>query len=306
MNVTKATSLLQASFRPLLSILTLALPFLINTTRKLHRNWKRLPADTAEIIVGFVFCFFGGLYPALFAAVQAVKLGGWNTFKGALSTLSKEVIVILEASEKDDEANRTRGTGKEDEKSFMIRKLNLVMTKVNPEKVDEALASLYKIWATVVATLSVKFARTIAMAVTLSNAAQRTILLVAGPTIKSALPKGYERWVPILIGWLTKSIAISLAWYLQAAISAITSAIEGGLIISRTLLRMLVKKGVKLGGLIPKKHEYTFIDEAVGYLLAALGFYFQFKFGFSAPFPFNLILLPFETAETYLRWVITK
>ena len=140
MNVTKATSLLQASFRPLLSILTLALPFLINTTRKLYRNWKRLPADTAEIIVGFVFCFFGGLYPALFAAVQAVKLGGWNTFKGALSTLSKEVIVILEASEKDDEANRTRGTGKEDEKSYMIRKLNVVMTKVNPEKVSFALA----------------------------------------------------------------------------------------------------------------------------------------------------------------------
>ena len=171
---------------------------------------------------------------------------------------------------------------------------------------DEALASLYKIWATVIATLSVKFARTIAMAVTLSNAAQRTILLVAGPTIKSALPKGYERWVPILIGWLTKSIAISLAWYLQAVISAITSAIEGGLIISRTLLRMLIKKGVKLGGLIPEKHEDTFIDEAVGYMLAFFGFYFQFKFGFSAPFPFNLILFPFETAETYLRWVITK
>jgi hypothetical protein len=306
-NISKVAELLQAWFRPFLSILTVALPFLITATRTLTRVWKRLPADTVHLIIGIVFCFFGGLYPALFAAVQAIKLGGWSTFKGALSTLSKEVEIVLEASKKDDDETKTKRRGKEeDETSFMIRKMNLVMTKVNPEKLDEALASLYKIWATVIATLSVKFARTIAMAVTLSNDFQCTVLTIAGPSITSSVPKGYERWVPIVIGWLTKSIAISLVWYLQAIMSAFTSAVEGGLIASRTLLRMCIKKGVTLGGLIPDKHEDTYIDEIVGYLLAATGFYFQFQLGFSVPFPFNFLLLPFETVEVYLRCVITK
>jgi hypothetical protein len=173
-------------------------------------------------------------------------------------------------------------------------------------QVDEALGSLYKIWATVIATLSIKFARTIAMAVTLSNDFQKTIIHYAGPTIVSAVPKGYERWVPVVIGWLAKSIAISLAWSIQTIISACTSALEGGLMVTRSLLRILVRKGMKLGGLIPERHEDTYIDEVSGYLLAAVGLYFQFRIGFDISFPFNLVLLPFEAAESYLRWVTAK
>ena len=80
---------------------------------------------------------------------------------------------------------------------------------------------------------------------------------------------------------------------------------EGGLIVSRTLLRMCVKKGIKLGGLIPQRHEDTNIDEIFGFVLAAMGFYFQFRLGFDIKVPFNLLLLPFEVAESYVRWVIT-
>lgn len=132
-NVSRATELLEASFRPLLSIATTILPHLIRASVILHRTWKRLPADVARIIIGIIFCFFGGLYPAVFAAVQATKLGGWSIFQGAINQLATEVTVILEASKKDDEENKGK---KEDEKTFMMRKLNVVMTKVNPEKVS--------------------------------------------------------------------------------------------------------------------------------------------------------------------------
>lgn len=144
------------------------------------------------------------------------------------------------------------------------------------------------------------------MAVTLSNDVQKTILHFAGPTIIAAVPKGYERWAPVVIGWLAKSVAISLAWYLQTVISACTSALEGGLIVTRSMLRILVRKGVRLGGLIPDRHEDTYIDEIGGYMVAAMGFYFQFRLGFDVPFPFNVLLLPFEAAESYLRWVTAK
>jgi hypothetical protein len=126
-DVSRAMELLEASFRPLLSIATTILPHLIRASVILHRTWKRLPADAARIIVGIIFCFFGGLYPAVFAAVQAI------TFQGAINQLSAEVSIILEASKKDDEENKGK---REDEKTFMMRKLNVVMTKVNPEKVS--------------------------------------------------------------------------------------------------------------------------------------------------------------------------
>ena len=144
------------------------------------------------------------------------------------------------------------------------------------------------------------------MAVTILNCLQRGILQFAGPMMQAAVPKGYERWIPIVIGWVAKSIAISIAWYLQTIISAVTSAMEGSLIVSRTALKLCVKKGVTLGGLIPQRHEDTYVDEAFGLLLAVWGVCFQFRMGFAIPFPFNLPLLPFEFAESYLRWVITK
>ena len=126
-----AAEFLQASFRPLLRILTITLPFLITTIRKLYHMWIRLPIDVTHIIIGLVFCFFGGLYPTLFAAIQAVKLGGWSTFTGALSDLSDEVVVVLEANKKDEKPD----VKKMDEKELILRKLNLVMTKINPAKV---------------------------------------------------------------------------------------------------------------------------------------------------------------------------
>lgn len=131
-NVSRATTLLEASFRPVLALATAILPHVIRATAILKRTWKRLPADEAQIIIGIIFCFFGGLYPALFAAIQAIKIGGWSTFQGAMNQLSMEVTVILEASKKDDENNKDK---KEDEKTYMMRKLNIVLTKVNPEKV---------------------------------------------------------------------------------------------------------------------------------------------------------------------------
>ena len=47
-------------------------------------------------------------------------------------------------------------------------------------------------------------------------------------------------------------------------------------------------------------------DEAVGYVLAAFGFYTQWAWGFAMPFPFNVVLFPFTMVEWYIRWTITS
>ena len=99
---------------------------------------------------------------------------------------------------------------------------------------------------------------------------------------------------------------MSIAWYIQTVISALTSALQGGLMTARAILRIANKKGSNLFGLIPKDDKDTYIDETIGFALACLGFYFQFSIGFDVQFPFNLPLLPFEITEFWLKWYITS
>ena len=47
------------------------------------------------------------------------------------------------------------------------------------------------------------------------------------------------------------------------------------------------------------------LGEVIGYTLAVFGFYTQWQWGFSLPFPLNLIMLPFTFIEWYIRWTIT-
>ena len=99
---------------------------------------------------------------------------------------------------------------------------------------------------------------------------------------------------------------MSVAWYINAIITAVTSALTGALIISRTLLKIAHKKGVTMNGLIPADDKDTYIDEAASYVFAFLGIWFQFKLNFDLPFPFNLFLWPVEMVEQLIRWSITK
>jgi hypothetical protein len=54
-------------------------------------------------IIGLIICFFGGLYPTLFAAAEAFRLCGWERTQGAIMDIYTETVTILEQSKKDDE-----------------------------------------------------------------------------------------------------------------------------------------------------------------------------------------------------------
>lgn len=105
-------------------------------------------------------------------------------------------------------------------------------------------------------------------------------------------------FVTVILDWWCKSIGISIAWKLQTIISAFTSALAGGLIMSRALLFIRFKG--------QKNHDDTSMDEIASYIFGGLGFYFQFTHSFDAPFPLNIILWPVELAEYYIRWSITN
>ena len=75
---------------------------------------------------------------------------------------------------------------------------------------------------------------------------------------------------------------------------------------ARATYQFCVVREIQLFGLIPTDHTDSIVDEVLSYIFAGLGFYYQYISGFSLPTPLNYILWPFQIAEYYLRWSITK
>lgn len=70
---------------------------------------------------------------------------------------------------------------------------------------------------------------------------------------------------------------------------------------SRNVLEYLSK--MKLIHINP---DESYLDEIVGYALAAVGLYFQLSMGFRVPFPLNVLLFPFSCMEYFLIWTVSK
>mmetsp|Transcript_10620 Transcript_10620/g.17578 ORF Transcript_10620/g.17578 Transcript_10620/m.17578 type:complete len:330 (+) Transcript_10620:144-1133(+) len=309
-HLTAAAKMVQGLAKPLAGVISFLLPTIIFVCSKAWAFYKSLPKNAVKFWTGFVFCFFGGLYPVTFAAVQAAEHGGRKKVVESLTALSEEALIILDESKKDDKKDDD-GDGVEDVKQidsakFAMRKVNLVMTKMNPKKVDTAIATLYRVWLSVIAVLMVQFARTISLALSISDFIMKPVDRFITPTLLLATPKEYERWVPVVLGWAVKSIAMSIAWTIQTVISAVASAMTGGRMMGEAFYDFCAHRNWTLGGLIPANNADSYVDEAFMYLFAALGIYFQFKIQFDIPSPFNLLLWPLEVFEYYLKWTITK
>ena len=309
-NLTSAAVLLQKAAVPVSAAVSFLLPAIIFGCSKAWAFYKSLPKNAVKFWTGFVFCFFGGLYPVAFAAVQAAEHGGRQKVVKCLTELSEEAMVILEESKKDNKKDDD-GDGVDDVKQldgtqFAMRKFNLVMTKMDPKKVDNAIAQLYSVWLAVIAVLVVQFARTISLALSMSDFMKKPVDRFIVPTVEMATPAKYKRWIPVVLGWIIKSIAMSIAWYIQTVISAVTSALTGGQMMARAAYDFSLYRKWTLGGMITPNCDDSLLDEGLMYLFAGLGIYFQFKLHFDMPFPFNYLLWPLEIFEYYLRWSITK
>lgn len=108
----------------------------------------------------------------------------------SMQVLANEAVMIIEESKKDDKEDKD-GDGHADvknlsQKDYMKRKTLLVLRKMNPEKIDKAIASLYKVWMAVVAVLSVEFAKTISMALAIADFLQKPCKYCF---------KNYQRWL---------------------------------------------------------------------------------------------------------------
>eukprot|EP00934_Nitzschia_sp_Nitz4_P003853 Nitzschia sp. Nitz4//scaffold99_size76975//75210//76392//NITZ4_005589-RA/size76975-processed-gene-0.40-mRNA-1//1//CDS//3329560889//3843//frame0 len=282
----------------------LVVPPTLGLLSKIVTFYQGLTKDAILAQVGLVYCFAGGYYPTLFSSVHAARHCGWDIMVSALCDLLQEAKKVIQATNSmqwDDIERR----------DIFLRQVKTVLRTMDPLKINQAVGALYTTWIGVSAVLEQEYARVIAMSLTIADYLEKIARWVLEPPILAMVDPSYHQWIPVLIGWITKAVAMNVAWRMQRVLTASTSAIAGGLMFSRAALRILHKRGIHVFGLVDASGEASALDEVIGLTVAALGFWTQIEvqyknnFSFVVPFPFNLVTWPFDILERWIQWSIT-
>lgn len=286
----------------------MTLPPVVACARGVITFYRALPRDAILAQAGLVYCFAGGYYPTLFTGLQAARQCGWETAVQAVDDLAQEASKAVQASTDDLKSSWGKDDTPKNAREIFRQKTKIVFATVDPVKINQAAGALYTTWMGVEVVLQREFAKTIALSMTIQGYLQPIVDRVVVPPAQLCVSAEYHKWIPVLLEWGCKAAAMSVAWRIQRVLSATTSAIAGGLMFSRALARMMHKRGWRLGGFIKEDDEETALDEMVGVTVAGLGLYSQIGTGFnlSVPFPLNLVTWPFDCAEKWIQWQITK
>jgi len=282
------------------------------------------PRTVVQMIFGIALCFFGGTYVASIAAIEAFRQFGGQKVYAEIEVISSQVKLIVAANEEDDKVDANKDgiadVDQMDPAALAQHKLFLAMSVVkDPKKLQEAWGALFTAYLAVLATLRLEFARTTAFALGIVEMCKFPIVRTFAPMLTAAIGPKLVHWTETLIETALTFLAVVFAWYLQMIVSAFYSGLRGGRMFAEALIEFLQQKKTEDGvpyidklpfpiarvdpndPTSPFDPNESFLDEAIGYSLAALGFSFQFFNGFSLPFPLNIVLLPLTMIEWFLR-----
>jgi len=160
----------------------------------------------------------------------------------------------------------------------------------------------------VLATLRLEFARTTAFALGIVEMVRVTAIRALLPMVTAALGEELAHWSKTLIETSLTFFAVIIAWWIQTIVSAFYSGLRGGKMFADGLVALLNEKNlIQHVPLIsqPFDPDESYLDEVVGYTVAAIGFGFQLFNGFALPLPFNIIFLPLSIVEFFLKLQIS-
>lgn len=284
-------------------------PYVEKAYYKGMEYWEMLKPYKPELLlpslIGFIMCFFGGSFLTLIAAVEAFKLCGYENTVANITIIYHDIKKVIDASladdKKDDDNDGTADVLQVSNAELVKRKVLLILRTVDPNRITLAIAAINAGFLGVIATLKLQFAKTITLGNAIADTIEAPVDRYVIPKVEPHIPEEYRKWIRPVISYSIRSVAISIAWFVQRIISALHSALRGGLMCSRNILKYLsVMKIYELD------EKDTYLDEVVGYGLAVVGLLFQLTSGFSLPFPLNLLLFPFTIVEYILVWFVAK
>jgi len=231
---------------------------------------------------------------------------GYKNAEEMYYKIKEEMDIVWAANEKDNALDADK-SGKADvlemKLSDLAQRKFLLFLKTcrDPDVIMSMIPQFVSCFISVIAVLKVQFAKVIALGHQIGEALRKPACYFLVPTLGQVVPNDYKKWISPCIEFVCKCIAISIAWFIQRIISSVQSAIRGGLMFSRNILRFAKKQGY-----MPNYDEDDYIDEILGWFVALCGIYFQIMSGFGLPFPMNVFLFPVSIMEGYLQWVVSE
>ena len=281
-----------------------------------------LPKQAVMALFGVALCFFGGTYVASIAAIEAFRQMGFNKLLDDVATVRTDLATVMVAMAHDEEelAKDKDGNGVADGDELNTpekaqRTAFVVLNAIKkPDRLQGAVGSLWAAYIAVLATLKLEFARTTALALGIVEVVKVPCVRFLSPLVVTALhaapadikldADGMINWSVTIIESTLTIVAVIFAWYLQMIISAFYSGLRGGRMFADAACAMLIDYGLMEHLPFVAKPfvaEESYLDEILGFSVAAVGFCFQFFAGFSLPFPLNIIFLPLTIIEWFLR-----
>jgi len=264
-----------------------------------------LPIDIFKAILGLILVFYGGIFVLTISAVETFYLTGWEKFITSFLWLKHNFSILWDKSREDDKKDEN-GDGIADvlqitARELFTRKVAFFFANCSdPQKFMDMISAIGGTLVGVYSVLKVEFAKTIALGVTIGDFLRKPAAHFLVPIFSTVLPSKYQQWICPCINLICKSVAITIAWCIQKVVSSVQSAIRGGLLFSRSILKFFNDKGW-----IPFNEEESYADEILGWFLAFCGIYFQLNHFFTLPFPLNILLFPLTMFENFLIWIIS-
>ena len=261
----------------------------------LAKMWyEALPMEYVQLVFGLTLCFFGGVFQASIAAVEAFKLCGWDKTRNHMSEIYSQVKKVIEAQ--DDKKTLSKMSADQ----LLMYETRLILSNVDPDKMRSAASGLVQAWIGVIASLQSEFAKTVALGSAMATTLQKSTATHIVPFVAVALDQKHHHWIPVITDTLCKSIAVSIAWFVQRIISAVHAALRGGSIFVNNAIKV-----AKAHGMLQNFDEdKSNLDETAAVTIALVGFFFQLKGGFALSFPLNIVLFPLTLIEWFLVWSV--
>lgn len=199
------------------------LPFLHLAYDFIIKLWVDLKPYHPELLlpslIGIIMCFFGGSYMTLIAAVEAYRLCGYEQSLKCLRNIAEDsqkfASAYREDDVKDDNHDGIADVLQISKQDLVKRKALLFFRTIDPIRLSEALHGLNSGFLAVVATLKLQFAKAITLGHAIGTIIERPALQYIVPTVDNILPSEYKKWAVPIVSYTMKSMAISLAWFLQ-------------------------------------------------------------------------------------------
>jgi len=275
--------------------------------------WNRnFNANMNCVILGFFMCFYGGSFPALFTTATAIlQSGQWNTLKKGVITAynqfkkacgviqEDEIIKALDKNEDGKVSLEEIVVGlNKGGKGLLVTVIPLVMERVDPNVMNEAIISIGAIWCTVMITLKSIFARQVTMGMQVGDVVFGSVKNHIAPAVIESVGKEYKVWAEygVLIG--CKFGGVLLAMFLARLVGGFTCAMQGGGIIAKGMMPITCHY------FSLSQHDMKTWKSVTTYTIGGIGFLYQLASGFSMNIIFKLLFAPAVIAEMVIGFLM--